>query len=435
MSATQACPECAAQVPVDERFGTWCEACGWNVDPSEHRPPTGRIEALRHRTAQRYGEQLYAETTTATAAGGSTGATGAGGRPQRGGAGALAQVLAVLVHGVTLALVVCGLLLIVLGWSTVVQPVIGGVLLATAVVLRPRFGRLPDDLPELRRTDAPRLFALIDEVAAVAGTRGVDVVVVDASANAAVFTYGIRQRRALLLGLALWEALTPQQRVALLGHELGHYANGDTRRGILLGSALRSLSLWYSFLLPVPDPDLGERLANVMMAVPRYAVYGLLLLLDQLTMRDGLRAEYLADDIAKRAASPEAAAELMDRLLIAEAYEDWLRRESVIANTRGGRTADRKAAERDLWERLAAHMALVPEREYERRRRAGALRGHAVDSTHPPTHLRRERLLAGTGSEPGVRFAPEAADAVGAELADARAKVAHVVIRDYAVTA
>lgn len=409
----QRCPECGADVPVEPRFVTWCDACDWNVDPGALDPEIRRIEALRRRLAQRYGERLFAEL---------------GPRPRRDIAGVLAYALAFLVHGVTVALVVTGLLL-VLGWGVGLLPVLGALLLAVAVALRPRFGVLPDDTPVLRRADAPRLFELVDDVAAVAGTAGVHTVVIAADANAAVSTYGMRHRRMLCIGLGLWEILTPQQRVALLGHELGHFAHGDTRHGAVVGRALDSLALWLYFLTPDSETDLMQRVTNWMMVVPRWAVLGLLYLLDQLTLRAAQRAEYLADETAARAGSSVAAAELLDRLLVVPSIESALHREAVVAHSRGGAAARREAEQR-LWERLAARVASVPEREYERLRRVSVLRGHCADSTHPPTHLRRRRVSEGEQWEAAVRCDEERAGAIAAELAAARERMAHVVIRD-----
>ncbi|MFD7444506.1 M48 family metallopeptidase [Streptomyces sp. NPDC059909] len=386
------------------------------MDPGEPDPEPGRIEVLRRRLAQRHGERLFAE-----------GALG----PRRDLAGVLAYVLALLVHGVTVALVVAGLLLVVLGWGQGALPVIGGLLLGFAVVLRPRFGRLPDDTPVLRRAEAPQLFALIDEVAAVAGTTGVDAVVVAADANASVTTYGIRQRRMLHIGLGYWEILTPQQRIALLGHELGHFANGDTRRTAVIWNALHSLALWHYFLAPVPEPDLVERITNWVMTPPRWAVYGLLHLLDQLTLRSTQRAEYLADEASARVGSTDAAAELMDRMLVLDSVEVALQRESVIAQTKGG-AGTRRETEQGLWERLAARVESVSEREYERLRRVSVLRGHSADATHPPTHLRRRRVSEGEQWQAAVRYDEERAHAIAAELAAARDRVARVVISDTA---
>ncbi|MFF1477744.1 M48 family metalloprotease, partial [Streptomyces sp. NPDC058301] len=366
------CPDCGRDVPVDPRFVTWCAECGWNVDPGAPQAPEGRLEALRRRLARRHGEQLYAE--------------GVDGRPRKDASSVLARALALLVHAVTLGLAVAGAVVLVSGIGTFSGWALGAVLLGIAFVLRPRLGSLPDsgEEPVLYRADAPSLFGLIDEVAAVVGTRGVDAVVVGAEANAAVSTYGIRRRRVLWLGLGLWTVLTPRQRVALLGHELGHYANGDTRHGAITHNALRSLSLWVYFLSPKPHPTMTERFADYLMAVPRWAVYGVLVLLDRLTLRATQRAEYLADEAAARAGSTEAAVELMDRILVTDSVALELRRESVAAQTKGRASASRDEAEQSLWARLAERVGAVPEREYERLRRAAALRGHAVDSGAPP---------------------------------------------------
>ncbi|MCX4633357.1 M48 family metallopeptidase [Streptomyces sp. NBC_01443] len=419
------CPECGAPVPVDERYVDWCAACDWNVDPGAPDPEQGRIPAARRRLAHAYGEQLAAEMERG---GGESGPVG------RDAATLLAFALSLLVHGVTVMLAVTGILLVVLGWDTGVQPAVGALLLGLAAVLRPRPTRLPKDGPVLYRADAPRLFELIDEVGAAVGTAGVHAVVVDPEANAAVTTYGLRARRMMILGLGLWEILPPQERVALLGHELGHFAHGDTRRGIVTGGALRALATWFYVLAPTPPDGLLDRFVNAVTFLPRWTVYGLLVLLDHLTLRATQRAEYLADVSAAKAGSTEAAVGLMDRILVSRAVGPELRRESVAAQVRGG-SAGRQArerAEQGLWERLASHVGAVPEHEYERLRRVAARRGHSVDSTHPPTHLRRRCAATGGPYAAQVTYDEDRASTVAQELAPARAALARRVIRDYA---
>ncbi|WP_405938454.1 M48 family metallopeptidase [Streptomyces sp. NBC_00726] len=408
------CPECGAEIRTHHGFVRWCAGCDWNVDPGQPEEPAGRLDVLRRRLAQRHGEAPLTEVTTGEAP-----------RPRRDTAGVLALALAVAVHGVTAALVVGGVLLVVLGWGGAL-PVIGAVCLIVALVLRPRFGKLPDDAPVLLRADAPELFSLVDEVAAVVGTRGVDAVVVDGEFNASVSTYGIRQRRVLTLGLGLWEVLTPGQRLALLGHELGHYANGDSRHGFVTGNALRSLDAWVYLLGRTEQPTPGEAVLNGVLLLPRCAVTGVLLLLDRLTLRATQRAEYLADDSAARCGSTEAATGLMDRLLIADSAAVVLLRESNSAQT--VRRTDARDAWRGLWDRLAAHLDTVPESERERLRRAGARRGHSVDATHPPTHLRRARLLASSPVPAAVTTDAAREAALGEELAGARERVARQIL-------
>ncbi|WP_328822533.1 M48 family metalloprotease [Micromonospora rubida] len=55
----------------------------------------------------------------------------------------------------------------------------------------------------------------------------------DGALNAYATAVGPRRRRVLCLGLPLWGSLPAQERVALLGHELGHFVNGDPRRSLL----------------------------------------------------------------------------------------------------------------------------------------------------------------------------------------------------------
>jgi hypothetical protein len=172
-------------------------------------------------------------------------------------------------------------------------------------------------------------------------------------------------------------------------------------------------------------------LVNLLYIVPRLLLQGALTLLDHLTLRAAQRAEYLADREAARAASTEAAVGLMDRLLVTESAAVALRREAgrtALAGPRGARTVEAKPEE--IWERLRTHMASIPEYEYERQRRVGVRRGHSVDATHPPTHLRRTCLLAGPPASAAVATDDERQRRITAELAGARVAVARRIVRD-----
>ncbi|MGW3139467.1 M48 family metalloprotease [Streptomyces sp. NPDC001139] len=418
----QPCPQCGTEIRSDRRFTVWCAACDWNLEPGG--PPDdaaenkGRLRRLRRRLAQQYGEQLFADL----------GAAEAQQRPgRRTKAGVVAYAIALVVHAVTATLVVGGLWLLVMGgggWG-----VVGGLLLlALAWPLRPRLNRLSSDARVLSRDDAPELYALIDEVAAAVGTRGVDTVVVDTRANASVTQLGLR-RRLLTLGLPLWEVLTWQQRIALLGHELGHFTNGDTRHGTVVGTAHRSLMTWYYYLAPTPRPTFTEALVNLVYLVPRRLVMGLLALLELLTSRDSQRGEYLADAAAARAASTEAAVGLMDRLLVTDSIGTTLSRE---VNGRRMRRPGRITAEdaQGLWEALGDHMDSIPESEYQRLRRIGERHGHSVDAQHPPTHLRRGLLLRVTPVPPLVTADTARAERITVELDATRAALALKIVKD-----
>ncbi|MER6806061.1 MULTISPECIES: M48 family metallopeptidase [Streptomyces] len=146
------------------------------------------------------------------------------------------MAVSALVHLVTGGLVVGGALLIVLGWETIVQPVLGLFLIFLAAELRPRFGKV-DEERLLRRAGVPRLFALLDDIAEAVGTRGFDAVRLTQDFAISAVPFGLRRRR-LDIGLALWETLTPQQRIACPARARGHFAAGDVRHNLMVRTAL-----------------------------------------------------------------------------------------------------------------------------------------------------------------------------------------------------
>lgn len=77
-------------------------------------------------------------------------------------------------------------------------------------------------------------------------------------------------------------------------------------------------------------------------------------------------------------------------------------------------------------------MRAVPAHEYEQLRRVSARRGHSVDDTHPPTHLRRRCVAAGGPLPAGVVWDDGRLAAIADELAPARTALARMVVRDYA---
>lgn len=415
---TQPCPECGTEIRGDNRFTLWCATCDWNVDPGEPQPETGRLDRAERTLARRHGEQLLAEMLSGTDA-----------QPRRDASAVIATALALTVHVGTLAFAVAGVWCLAAGWGGA-GTVAGLVLLLLAWAFAPKFRALPHDRPVLLRGDAPELFALVDEVARAVGTRSVHAIAVDGSVNAAVTTYGVRGRRLLVLGMPLWEVLTPEERIALLGHELAHYANGDTRNGLVVGTAARTLHLWHHILQPLPNSSGIEIFVNALYVVPRLLVGGLLALLARLTSRAGIRAEYLADRLAARTASTQAAVGLMDRLLIAGSLDLRLRTEANRAALRGPESVRRANAHADdLWAVLTAYASSIPEHEYERQRRVGARRGHQVDTTHPPTHLRRASLLAHVPEPATVTPQTRRTELIAAELAPVRTEVARRLLR------
>jgi hypothetical protein len=121
----------------------------------------------------------------------------------------------------------------------------------------------------------------------------------------------------------------------------------------------------------------------------------------------------------------------MDAFLVADSGAVSLRRESVSTARSGVRGAQTAAFDPEgVWERLRAHIAAIPEHEYERQRRLSVRHWHTVDSTHPPTHLRRACLLTGPPVAAAVVLDGARGERVAAELAGARAALGRRIVRD-----
>ncbi|MCP2261953.1 Zn-dependent protease with chaperone function [Streptoalloteichus tenebrarius] len=97
------------------------------------------------------------------------------------------------------------------------------------------------------RAAQPHLWAVVDELAATARTRGPDEIRLVPEVNAAVFEeaplLGLREgRRYLMIGLPLLAGLTVSELRAVLAHELGHYSHGHTKLSALTYRATATVS-------------------------------------------------------------------------------------------------------------------------------------------------------------------------------------------------
>ncbi|MFF4378839.1 M48 family metalloprotease [Kitasatospora sp. NPDC001547] len=438
------CPRCGEALTADPRFTAWCPACDWNLVPGQDAAPG---PTRRERAAAARSDRLFEEQ--------------ADGRPSPTARRdwLLASAAAGLVHLLTLTLFCLGAWLLVTG--TTVQRCIGAVVLVIDLALRPRLGRVPRDETVLDRAAAPALYGLADRVAAEIGAAPAHVILVTDDFNASYGLVGLRRRPVLTLGLPLWETLDDRQRIALLGHEFGHHVNGDHRRSFWLHSAVSALAAWYAMARggrgrgwgtsvesgdPGPRFDgtpllikLGAIIGMALMRAVAWLMYQGLLLFDRLTSRAGQQAEYRADALAVRVGGSEAARGMLAALMlggpvgtaVGRIRAEERRRPRVVRRGRGRGAGPSEqganpvpAAPELLWDRMREHLASVPAAEHERLLRLSARDRAAVDSSHPPTHL-RIALVDRAGARPAAVTATAAeTGAIAAELAPHRTRIA-----------
>jgi heat shock protein HtpX len=409
----QLCPSCAASIPVHHGYVTWCE-CGWNLKPYESEPPTTAFERLQMRFGEAMGDNLFESLMRTESL-----------APSLTISRIAAYALAVPVHLTTLMFAVLGLVLITWGWPHVMAICFGAVSLLAAWLTRPKVGRFPGK--EIApRERYPVLYGIVDDVAAALGTSPVDGIIFSEQYNASMQRLGLRRRRLMTLGIPFIATLSDEERLAVIGHELGHVINGDCNRGFFVGSALSSLGLWYEVVLPDRIIMRGYGYVGLAMIPVNLALYllagflwGWLYSLVHLIYRDSQRAEYLADYLAAEAAGTDAKVRALAKLKLNYLYDYSVQR----AATNGGRP---------LFAELEYQLSVLPARELERLKRAAMLDRSRIDATHPPTGRRIAFLQARHNGAPKVTIDPERSRLLAAELARLHPTIEKRALEGYA---
>jgi heat shock protein HtpX len=399
------CPRCQTPLVTEHERVPWCPACEWNLDTYERdrrQPELGWdwIDRATYRVAYRLTRRQF---------------TALSGRPVGRTGASLPRIVLLSIAVVLLAaLVGCAYFGIVLVAYHFPSPTIvpGALLVLVAVELRPRFGRRDRYLQPLAREQAPTLFRLVDEVATAVGAPLPHELAVDDRFNASAGTYGLRRRRVMRIGLPLLAVLTPQERVALVGHELGHYVNGDLRRGFVTQIPLTVLRGLTDLLHPGPRRRNSSALIMLADLVVRPIQWSLrfvawcgLLAVVWVEARDGQRAEYLADELGARAAGSEAATSLLDVLVSADVITMIAARE---ARQRRG-PAQWRAAVREV------RADIAPRAE---RLRSLSIRDRvSMFASHPPAGLRARLIASRTHQTAAVVLTEADAERMDAELA------------------
>lgn len=296
--------------------------------------------------------------------------------------------LATVVHAVTLVVLGAGVWALARGEGWPLK-VVGVLLVALAVVLRPRLGRAAKGPGLLDPERCPETVALLGEIAATAHTRVPDRLEVGTDLNAYATTVGLR-RRVVNVGAPLWVALSPQARVALLAHELGHFAGGDVRQLRYVAAAYTALEGWIDVFTPGNVVNVStfysrgvspnSQLWSVATWPVRVLLLGYVRLIDLCAASSGRRQEHDADLISVAAAGTDGAVDSLEMLLAATGLETTANRTAMTPGRPPLAPAIRAYAEGyDAAARAAA-------------RRRGDDDRSSIDDSHPPT-VERLRLV------------------------------------------
>lgn len=399
------CPECQTPVVKPDSGSPWCPQCEWNLAEFDARSrlPFGwrLLVKSAYRRAFVQDRALYEEFSE---------------RRPDGHTPTLARLVllavSVLMTLGTLACALFGVVEISEGGTTILA---GLGLVLIALILRPRLGRPPKRARRLRREAAPTLYGLVDRIAEAAGSPKPDFISIAFSYNAGTGRAGLLQRRFLTLGIPMWLVLEPEQKVALLGHEMGHFANGSSRRSLLVRPALRTFEVLTDYAhfreSTAPNAEGGRRWMHLTekaaRAVMRFVSTIFLLVhlaLAALGMRDARRAEYLADGTASDVAGTDAVLGLHERMLLLPR----------IANTVGYSAETKRSLQ---WLGLASQIHTAKRGDVPMLGQA-TVRATSLWDAHPPTGLRMRMAKAWPAQTGKVVLTPAESAAIDRELND-----------------
>jgi Zn-dependent protease with chaperone function len=230
--------------------------------------------------------------------------------------------------------------------------------------------------------------------------------VVNEDFNAAYGVVGWRRVPVLWIGLPLWMALRPQERLALLGHEVAHGVNGDGTRGFIVGSALGALDEWIGFLqgLLHHAATLSGPLGGYVTWILSIPFAALQRLLAQILWLDKQQAEYFADYLASTIAGTDAAVLMLQRSGCAEHLDNVLLRNAYSTTQSGAHIF---------------HLSRFGERA-------------RLDASHPPTAYRIDLLSAHKVAKPRMIAAESVMNAIDQELNPLQESLGSRLIARYA---
>jgi len=251
---------------------------------------------------------------------------------------------------------------------------------------------------ELTRDEFPELFAEIDELQRELKTPKIHQVILSDEFNASITqtprlgVFGW-QHNTLTLGLELLMSLSPAQARAVIAHELGHLAGGDSA---FAARIYRSRISWQRVMSAFAEADsMGTQLMHKFFSwyAPRFSAYSFAL---------ARQNEYEADSIAARLTSANDAG---SALVAVHTFHD-----SIIGSYWGAlyKTADHLPKPHATpWKQLNDYISVEKRRDFSEQLKVAMSFSSDYSDTHPSLKQRLDNL--GVAPELDVNFDHNAA--------------------------
>jgi len=408
---TEICPSCGSS--MDNNFGyvVWCTECNYNINPSFIEEKLNKLQKIYKNMGDKFGKAtlnkiLESKTIEPTFSWFRLGTF----------------LVSTLIHGFSIFCFFTSIIMIFHWYEHFWYKVIGPILFGISLITRPKVYKLDKNEQILPREEFSSLYQLVDDIAIKSGIKKVNGIIINQDYNASITTIGIRRKKILYLGLPLLSVLTKEERIALLGHELGHSANHDLSRSFYVGTAIRTVLNWYLILAPErPLHHLGlfEEISSIIMKVVAIIPYGLFLLLVHLSWQDKQRAEYYADLFGAKVGGTEASISLNEKMLYSDIFH------FIILKTAVGpyRT--------QFFSKLNEAIIEIPQNEVLRRTRIAEMELSRLDVTHPPISYRNKFLENNYIKEPLINSSERLNKKIDDELRTLENEVESKLVEGY----
>ncbi|WP_315370929.1 hypothetical protein [Paenibacillus xylanexedens] len=379
----ETCPECANKMEVNRGYSTWCGKCNWNVYEDERGLGTDEgLNGMNGNADERPSDRLLEEFKYNVN-------RDLPFTKQR----FYTYLVAITVHLSTLSIL--GIAIFFFSTNSTWLGIFGiALLLLWITIILPYRKRLPGRV--ISKDEYPELYGMIDEIGERLNVPPVDMVIISEEYNA----YNLhlkRKKRALVIGIPFFAALTLQEKIAALSHQMSQFAHPNISNNSLVERARHVLNSW----IDTVDPQDSGLLywvvfPLIILRLLLFAIIGGVYSLLIKSMRNEMqRVFYIADNEASETAGSEA---VLSLFLKSEM-------EGLFAHT-----AEQVAEyqyNKELYEEFRKRISIVPTQELLRIQRIQEMNDTQSRSYHPPMKNRIELIREHWAMIPAYR--PDAA--------------------------
>lgn len=387
---TTKCPECEETILTELNYVVWCQKCNWNLKYEDKTKVKTKWDEFYLKISKIESKNLFDIVLKEDLFNLKTSKLSL-----------VAYLISVIIILVNLSLLGFGIYFLFVHWGGISNYLLAFVLLALFWLSKPKLRKnISDNF--INKSKFPELYNLVNTVCDELKTSHVSGIILNEEFNASITEYGFSKKKVLTIGVPLWNVLDEDEKLYLLGHEIGHCVNGDPARGIVLYTAIKILIDTGSAIYPdklVPK-NLSLGFAYILMELGKYAVIPLNLLLRGLSHTlwffadflchliwfDSQRAEYLADLVATKINGKKSAICGMEKLALSEVI-DFEVSQLALKNRKELDTIN-------VFEELNKKVSKLPDHENKRLKRLLYFEEHRLDATHPPTGYRIKMLEA-----------------------------------------